>query len=425
MGFIDASLDMRALIDGRELETHFQPITSIRRQSVLGMEALSRGRSEGGLISPGHLFAQAQAQNTIADLDSLCRDVALESFSALGQACEELMLFVNLHPATTRAGDDVDGLLRLVERAGIAPNRVVIELLEIAFDAPEAALELVHRLRSEGFLIALDDMGVGHSNLDRIAQIRPDILKVDRSLIQGIENDYIKREVFKSLVLLSERVGGWLIAEGVETSEQALAVLELGGDMMQGFYFARPAPLQSVTVPPVPTLVECGQTFKKHTLDRVCANRRRYDARLETINLLVETLRRAPRHEFEARLQQRSTDFPRIESACVLDEDGTQLTGTVLFCPTPMMVPKMVIFAAPAQGTDHSFKEYFYLLCEARLNPFVTQPYVPLPSGDLCVSISTFVRDSDCQNCVLVVHFHAEPEEMGRTEPVEKVGVSE
>ncbi len=413
-------LDVRALVAGRELETHFQPITSIRRQSVLGVEALSRGRGSGGLIAPGFLFAQAHSQNLVPALDTLCRDVAVQSFAALGQARDELMLFVNFHPDTARGGDDVEELLALVKAAHLTPNRVVIELLEVAFDAPDAALHLVHQLRAAGFLIALDDMGVGHSNLDRIAHIRPDILKADRSLIQGIEGDYVKREVFKSLVLLSERVGGWLIAEGIETPEQALAVLELGGDMMQGFYFARPAPLHNHDLPLLPNLAQCGQAFKKHTLDRVLSNRRRYDARLEIINSLLETLRRAPRQEFTALLQNRSREFSRVESACVLDENGVQLTDCVLFCPSPFAPPKSVIFAPSACGTDHSFKEYFYLLSEARLNPFITQPYVPLPSGDLCVTISTLLRDAYGNSCVLVVHFHAEPQELGATEPINK-----
>ncbi len=360
----------------------------------------------------------ALIQNAVSDLDSACRNVALESFSALGQAQDQLMLFINLHPATARAGDDVEGLIRLVERAGILPNRVVIELLEVAFDVPEHALEMVHRLRAAGFLIALDDIGVGHSNLDRIGMIRPDILKADRSLIHGIEDDYVKREVFKSLVLLSERVGGWLIAEGVETSEQALAVLELGGDMMQGFYFARPALLLNEELPLVPALAECGQAFKKHTLDRVHSNRRRYDARLEIINSLLDDLRCASREEMCERLEARAGDFDRIESACILDESGVQLCDSVLFNPSHLSKQKGVIFAPPPRGTDHSFKEYFYLLSEARLNPFVTEPYVPLPSGDLCVSVSTLFRDDIDQQCILVVHFHMDPEELGRTEPI-------
>ncbi len=416
MNSADAPLDVRALIARGEVETHFQPITSIRRQNVLGLEALARGRRDGSLVSPGELFEQAHAQNLTSDLDLLCRNIALSSFSPLGTAQDGLMLFVNMHPITTQLGDHVGELERTVREAGLEPNRVVIELLEVAFDAPEKALQLVHRLRSAGFLIALDDVGVGHSNLDRIAQIRPDILKADRSLLDGIDTDYVKREVFKSLVVLSERIGGWIIAEGIETQAQALAVLELGGDLMQGFYFARPAPLKDEELPSLERVNECGRAFKEQTLGRILSNRRRYGARIETLTSLLDTLRRAPVSEFEPLLRERSSEFPRIESACILDDRGEQVCDTVLFSPAPLAQRKSVMFAPPARGTDHSFKEYFYLLSEARLNPFVTETYVPLPSGDLCVTLTTFVRCALGDNYVLVVHFKAELEELCQTD---------
>jgi EAL domain-containing protein (putative c-di-GMP-specific phosphodiesterase class I) len=425
MNPVDVPLDVRGLIARREVETHFQPITSIRRQNVLGLEALSRGKRDGSLVAPNELFDSASAQNLTSDLDSLCRNLALSSFSLVGAAQDGLMLFVNMHPITAQSGDHVEELERAVQSAGLQPNRVVIELLETAFDAPEKALQLVHQLRRAGFLIALDDIGAGHSNLDRIAHIRPDILKADRSLLDGIDSDYIKREVFKSLVVLSERIGGWIIAEGIETQAQALAVLELGGDLMQGYYFARPALLRNEKLPSLKYVNECGRAFKERTLERISTNRRRYDTRIETLTSLLDAMRHSPATEFGQLLTARSGEFPRIESACVLNSQGEQICETVLFAPAPMSERKSVIFAAPAQGSDHSFKEYFYLLNEARLNPFVTQPYVPLPSGDLCVTLTTFVRCEKGDNYVLVVHFKAEPEELGRTEPVEKVGVAE
>lgn len=424
MNLLEAPLDVRSLIARGEVETHFQPITSIRRQNVLGLEALSRGRRDGALVSPGELFDRARAQNLTSDLDSLCRNIALSSFSPLGTAQDSLMLFVNMHPITAQLGDHVDELERAVQEAGLEPNRVVIELLEVAFDAPEKALQLVHRLRSAGFLIALDDIGAGHSNLDRIAQIRPDILKADRSLLAGIDTDYVKREVFKSLVVLSERIGGWIIAEGIETRAQALAVLEMGGDLMQGYYFARPAPLENEELPSLDCVNECGRAFKEQTIGRILSNRSRYDTRIETLTALLDTLRRAPVCEFESLLKQRSGEFPRVESACVLSDRGEQMCDTVLFSPSPLAQRKSVIFAPPARGTDHSFKEYFYLLSEARLNPFVTELYVPLPAGDLCVTLTTFVRCALGDNYVLVLHFKAEPEELGQTDPVGGTGAT-
>lgn len=86
-----------------------------------------------------------------------------------------------------------------------------------------------------GFLIALDDVGTGHSNLDRISLVKPDILKIDRSIIDNIDQRYHNQEVFKSLVNLSKRIGTMVVTEGVERKEEAILAFELGADMLQGY----------------------------------------------------------------------------------------------------------------------------------------------------------------------------------------------
>ena len=99
---------------------------------------------------------------------------------------------------------------------------------------------LVDLLRSRGFLIVLDDVGSGHSNLDRIPFIKPDLLKVDRTLIARIDTDYHKRGTLKSLVDLGRKIGALVVAEGVETEGEAMVALELGADLLQGLCLGRP-----------------------------------------------------------------------------------------------------------------------------------------------------------------------------------------
>ena len=89
--------------------------------------------------------------------------------------------------------------------------------------------------------MVLDDVGAGHSNLDRIPLFRPDVIKIDRSLITGVDGDFYKQETFKSLVSLSRRIGALVVAEGIETEAEAVTALELGADLLQGFFLGRPS----------------------------------------------------------------------------------------------------------------------------------------------------------------------------------------
>ena len=109
-----------------------------------------------------------------------------------------------------------------------------MEFLEARLEDVGRFGALADALREHGFLVVLDDVGAGHSNLDRIPLFRPDVIKVDRSLISGVGDDFYKQETLKSLVNLSRRIGALVVAEGIETDAEAIVALELGVDLLQG-----------------------------------------------------------------------------------------------------------------------------------------------------------------------------------------------
>ena len=398
--------DLRAILDNRALEIHFQPITSIRRNAVIGLEALCRGKADDGtLIPPFALFKVAEAEGLTLELDRLSREVALEQFATLAQADPRLLLFTNIHerelaqePAT------VEYLAQKVESAGISPHNVAIEILEARFDQAAALQSAVACYKERGFLTALDDIGAGHSNLDRIAFIKPDILKADRALLQDIDSDYHKQEVFGSLVRLSEKIGGWIVAEGIETEAEALSALDLGADMMQGFYFQRPQPMPEGTLDGVLQRAnETGQNFKRRVIETVQRDKERRRSFLEVSKWICEQLSARNADGLEMQLRECLEKYPKIESGCVLDESGVQTTETV-YQPPRELEQKVVIFHAPPLGTDHSLKEYFYLLGDNAGESYISVPYVPLPTGDLCHTVSTRFACAQ-KNRILCLHF--------------------
>lgn len=404
------------------IHTHFQPILSLRKQQLIGVEALSRGvMTPPGqplqYIAPLSLFDCARAEGRLLELDRLCCQSALRSFAEVQHVQDDLILFLNLHLGSVQqeSAQALD-LIHVRENYGIEPRRIAIEVLEHEITDLACFKRDIDALRACGFLIALDDVGAGHSNLDRIAFVRPDILKIDRVLLHDIHRDYHKQEVFKSLVNLSEKIGGWTVSEGIETEDDALMALDLGGDMMQGYFFARPQPIQRQPASGESASGEIeyskrnsqdtARHFKERMVERIDAKRLQHEARLQIISDLRQALQQSHKGEFEPRLREVVACHPQVESVCVLDEGGVQITDTITQMKS-VQEQKTVIFAPPRKGTDHSLKEYFYCLVEAGVDPFFSNPYVPLPSGDLCVTAATRFADEHGASLVLCVHINA------------------
>ncbi len=400
------SLNIRGIIERQAIETHFQPITSIRRKQIVGIEALSRGVDENHqLIPPAELFKSAAAEKLSLELDYVCRTKALENFLPLHKAMPELILFMNVHHAAFDLdGNNKGGLIAQVERFNFDPRNLAVEILESEFDDVAALRASIARYKQQGFLVALDDVGTGHSNLDRVTYIKPDIMKVDASLIQNIHLDYYKQEVFKSLVNLSEKIGGWIITEGVEEQAEAIVALELGGDFLQGFYLARPEKSDGENINCAWERVEETATkFKSHTLDKAKATQPERQTRARLAQEIGGQLKKFAADDFPRFLADIVKHYPLIESACVLNEAGVQITDTILN-ETKSQKQKSIIFRPPVKGTDHSLKEYYYVLRGAQIDPFETQPYVPLPSGDLCITVSTEFKDAAAREFILCLH---------------------
>jgi len=186
---------LHQMVEARRITTHFQPIFSVRRRSVVGMEALSRGVELGGsLIPPASMFAMAAEEGLADAVEDLCRESAVRTFSRLPSRSDDLLLFLNLDLASTASpAASAAELQALVYGAGLQPRNVAVEFLEARFDDAGRFGALAAALRGRGFLMALDDVGAGHSNLDRIPLLKPDVIKIDRSLITGVESDFYKQ----------------------------------------------------------------------------------------------------------------------------------------------------------------------------------------------------------------------------------------
>lgn len=214
-----------------------QPIMGQLGTQTFAHEALMRAEKSRGPISPLDIIAACEAYRMTNQLGRVVRARAAE---VLGRLSPTSILFVNLHPL-----DLLDDEL-LSDANPLAPvaGRVVLELTErAALDSIAGVDQRLAKLRGRGFRFAIDDLGAGASGLARVAQVVPEFIKIDMSLIRDIHLDAVRARLVKALVNAGREMQVSVVAEGIERVEEFLAVGDLGVDYFQGYFFGRPAPL--------------------------------------------------------------------------------------------------------------------------------------------------------------------------------------
>lgn len=397
------------IIKDENIIVHFQPLISVKKRKVIGFEALCRGidADSGEMISPGMLFARARDAGLIIELDRLCRKKALEKYSAIYDVNKDVLLFLNFDTSIIDMGVVGSGnLIRMVNGLHINPGNVVIEIVESKVNDVPALKEFIISYKDYGFLIALDDVGAGHSNLDRISLVRPDIMKIDRFLIGDLDKKYYKQETFKSLVNLSKKIGALVVAEGVESEEEAICALELGADMLQGFYFAKPGEFTGQSLNRFDHKTDhMAVKYRNHIYERIRTERQKLAGYMKITDRIIKELAGVAGTDFDHELGHMINDYPFMECIYILDLSGVQLTNT--YCNN-FRIPrqKKLIFSPANKGTEHSLKDYYYLFIGSGQSKYATEPYISLASGNLCITVSSFFADANDHKFILCIDFN-------------------
>jgi EAL domain-containing protein (putative c-di-GMP-specific phosphodiesterase class I) len=219
----------------REFTMVGQPIVNIDTGEVLGVEALARfGTAWAG--GPEECFRQARRLGLAVQLELAAAEVALDEFSKLP---DDAFLAINVGPETIASGE----FQRLL--AAHQPERIVIELTEhMRVDDYNDFRSRIEAIRALGTRLAIDDTGAGFSSLAHILNLSPDLIKLDRLLVRGIDQDPARRAVAQSLISLAKDTGAAVVAEGIETSGELETIRRFGFRYAQGYLLARPAPIE-------------------------------------------------------------------------------------------------------------------------------------------------------------------------------------
>lgn len=230
-------------------ETHFQTIFSLddaRKPTAFAHEGLFRLWDESGnQVPPDHVFRVAEYSDLLFSLDLVARRSAVAHYA---KAKLDGKLFINFNPSSIY---DPAYCLRATASAiaalGISASDVVFEITETHSVRNESVMKgILSFYRSAGFGVALDDIGSGYSGLNMLHKFRPDYVKIDMELVRDLHADTYKQTIVEHLVEIAHTNGAKVIAEGIENEQERDALLRLGADYYQGFYFGRPKARPSV-----------------------------------------------------------------------------------------------------------------------------------------------------------------------------------
>ncbi len=222
------------------LHSVFQPVLSITHQRIVGYEALLRATDQAGNpVTPDTLFAQAQANANAPILDRLSRCLHVANF--VEQKIDTCWLFLNALPQVFETRWPHRAFIdELSAHFGLPHERIVIELLEQPAGDEAAVARTLAATRPRDFLIAIDDFGTGFSNFDRVWRFRPDIVKLDRSLIARAGKRDGDESLMTHLIAMLHQAGTLVLAEGVETDDELMILMQADVDFVQGYWFGQP-----------------------------------------------------------------------------------------------------------------------------------------------------------------------------------------
>jgi EAL domain-containing protein (putative c-di-GMP-specific phosphodiesterase class I) len=236
--------DLRTAIANRAFEVHYQPIVSLRTGRIKGFEALVRWRHPvRGLVSPGEFIPLAEDTGLISDITRLtltesCRQMVMWQ-GQFGPQAPGVMC-VNMSSKEFADAELVGKLKAILVKTGLEASSLKLEITESAFINDLAAARVIlDHAQSMGIEWSLDDFGTGYSSLSHLHGLQLDTVKIDRSFISRIGIERHGADMVRAIVALAHTLGMDVVAEGVETADQATLLIDLGCEYAQGFHFSK------------------------------------------------------------------------------------------------------------------------------------------------------------------------------------------
>jgi diguanylate cyclase (GGDEF)-like protein/PAS domain S-box-containing protein len=247
---IDLELALRQAFERDQLEVYYQPLVRISDRKMVGAEALVRwNHPERGVLGPAQFIALAEETGLILPLGRLVLEQACRQAKLWRDAFgESITVGVNLSARQFQQAELAREIEEIVDLVGVDPSQLCLEITEsLAMADVEHTNNVLTQLKTLGARVAIDDFGTGYSSLGYLASFPIDIVKIDRSFVDGVDTDPVKSAIVAAVFNLSKALGCTTVVEGVETTEELEHLRALGCTVAQGFLFARPQPARVVS----------------------------------------------------------------------------------------------------------------------------------------------------------------------------------
>jgi EAL domain-containing protein (putative c-di-GMP-specific phosphodiesterase class I) len=231
---------LQDLLRNERVQIVFQPIVDLKTQEPLGYESLGRGAHDKLSPNPTMLLGMAVQCDLAPELSCLFREVAVREAALLPDGAH---VFINLHPSELRNEAQLNASLAGIPAALGGEKRAVVEFHEDSVADPASIRRFRDQLHALGIGLAYDDFGAGQARLSELAEVPPDFVKLDKSLTRGIHQAKARQELVQALTRVCTDLGIRVIAEGIESLEEAETCAALGCQFGQGFLFGRPQPV--------------------------------------------------------------------------------------------------------------------------------------------------------------------------------------
>lgn len=242
---LSLQVELRDAIDEGHLEVHYQPQITAGDRRLAGIEALVRWRHPvHGLMPPAQFIPLAEQSGLISPLGTAVLHIACEQVRAwLDAGLPVVPVAVNVSAVQLTQGDLLEMVAGILNETGLPPELLELEITESFVMADrDQSFSTINKLKGLGIKLAVDDFGTGYSSLSYLQGLHVDKLKIDKSFVDSVTTDSGSATIAKAVVALGHGLGLAVLAEGVETEEQAERLLEFGCDLYQGYLLSRPVP---------------------------------------------------------------------------------------------------------------------------------------------------------------------------------------
>lgn len=381
------------IIEKELVDIHFQAIVSIRTKSIYAFESLTRCKYKNQNIPPNLLFNLASDNNLNKELDEMTRKKAIEKFHSYYLENKNLLLFLNVESELINNFETTAykySFIETITNLKIPFKNFILEIKEDEIYNMDALKKFCKTYKNLGFQIALDDFGTGSSNFHRINIIKPNIIKIDKSLFLDVRKNQVNKEIVSAISKMSHNLGIRVLAEGVEDSDSIYTGMKSSINLFQGFYFHKPSLelSESDNKEIVKKCIEVGKSFKTNNMARINRKRESIEKFNLIANILIDRIENISKSV--CALEDEFKKYSDIEAIYLIDGSSSkQINDTIMDLSSDSM------FKPTMHGEEHFLKEYYYITIESKRGIYLSQKYVSYATGNVCKTFAKKFKVSD------------------------------